>query len=258
MVRTADVEAPARASVRLAVDGGPPIADPCRRLRRTRLGRPHLARAPLEHDPRRRGAHARAADAATRPARRVRERLGAARGDPGRALRRRAGRSRTGSALGLLTRVRDALPGTYAFALTGPGAVRRATRAREVRAAPARLPDRRRPADPPDASGSPFGSAIYSEPSATVTVSSNRLTPAREPVRDRARAASPRRRRLRHRRESRQRPPGVQEVGRGLDPGHDGQRRDRAPSRATGSRTTSPAARRRAASATTRTSRSTR
>ena len=54
------------------------------------------------------------------------------------------------------------------------------------------------------------------------------------------------------------RPPGVQEGGRRLDPGHDGRRLGRGLRRATASRTTSRAGRRRAGSATTRTSRSTR
>ena len=87
---------------------------------------------------------------------------------------------------------------------------------------------------------------------------SARVPPPREPVRDRPRAAAPRGRHLRDRPAPGERPPGVQEGRRRLDPGDDGRRHDPRRSRATASRTTSRAARPRAASATTRTSRSTR
>ena len=80
---------------------------------------------------------------------------------------------------------------------------------------------------------------------------------ARKPFGSRS-SSSGRRRRLRHRRRPRRDPRRLQEVGRGLDPDDDGRRPRARASPAGASRTTSRAGRRRAASATTRPSRSTR
>ena len=193
---------------------------------------------------------------------------------PRRRRRRRSARSR-GSTSSCSTAdgnaprrcspaLRDLLPGRYAFGLTG--------RARRQALAPGRYalrvtacaePAGRR--EPSPRRRSRFSDRPYTrqristrkESSVTTrgrAVSHLRENPfeiAREQLR---RVADV----VRDRRRTSSTSSGVQEVGRGLDPGADGRRHDARSSRATASRTTSRAARRRAASATTRTSRSTR
>ena len=59
-------------------------------------------------------------------------------------------RTAGGKRLGLLARLRDLLPGRYAFGLTGHGPTGQLLDPRPLRAARARLADRRRPAERPE------------------------------------------------------------------------------------------------------------
>ena len=241
---------PAEGAVVLTVDGvGSPIRLPWA-ASFAALRRPHLGRRPLELDPRRPGARARAADGAARPARRVGRHR---RGDPGRPLRRGARRP-----------ARAAARAPHAPAGRAPGHVR----LRPDRTGPVRLAARCRAAtrcafspSRPTAdgravtwSGSRFDSDLYSVCIVSATASHLRENPfeiAREQLRRVAEVF------------------GIddnlvnvlQECKKSVEvsiPVSLDRRRDTRLQGLPGDRTTSPAARPRAGSATTPTSRSTR
>ena len=128
---------------------------------------------------------------------------------------------RGGERLGRLARLRDVLPGRYAFGLTGRGPAA-AARSWPYRLRVVALP----PDGPAEAKSVGFGSGSpHGVDSGPHDDGRGANPPAREPVRDRVPAAAKCREDVRDRLESDQRPRALQEVGRGLDPGDDGRRR---------------------------------
>ena len=132
-----------------------------------------------------------------------------------------------GTQVGVLARLRDVLPGRATFGLTGRGPDGQLLPPRRLCPARRRLSDGARAAEPPPPAlhaaarrvasvYSPFGDGGRS----------TGLAPSREPVRDRARAAPPRRVDVRHRRQPRQRPERLQEGRRGLGSRRHGRRLD--------------------------------
>ena len=191
----------------------------------------------------------------------VRDRAGRRQIVPALAARRRSSGAGA-SKLGLLARLRDVLPGRL--------------RLRAHRPRPAAARSRRAPTGcgwspcPPDGPAEARPSASGSADRGVHSRAARReketaMSTAEAPTHLRENPLEMARQQLRRvgqtfgdRPQPDQRPRGVQEVGRGLDPDDDGRRLGARLHAATASRTTSPAARRRAASATTRPSRSTR
>ena len=145
-------------------------------------------------------------------------------------------------------------PAPYSFGITGRGPTSVRARARPLRAAARGLADAAEGAEPSRARV-PLHDQVDSRPMATATPESHlRENPFQIAQQQLYKVADT----FGIDQRPDQRPAGVQEGGRGLDPDVARRRRRQGLHAATASRTTSRAARRRAASATTRTSRSTR
>ena len=117
-----------------------------------------------------------------------------------------------GRFVGVLARLRNLLPGSYSFGITGRGPTSGSPARRRLRAAAGRV------ADAAEGRRTEQGAGPLHDRVDSRTMARRRDAPAREPVRARPPAALQGRRVVRHRPAPRQRAAGVQEGGRGLDP----------------------------------------